>query len=71
MLRTIANTSAVSRTIDFLLASTGGADLLLVKQVMQRQLPDMTIFYANKVRGPYDSPGLNALLFNELWHTQH
>ena len=71
MLRTIANTSAVSRTIDFLLAVTGRADVLLVKQVMQRQLPDMTIYYANQTQGPYDSPGLNALLFHELGHTQH
>ena len=71
MLRTITNTSAVSRTIDYLLAFTGRPDLLLVKQVMQRQLPDITVYYANQTQGPYKSPGLNALLFHELGHTQH
>jgi len=71
MLRTITNTSLASRAIDFLLLATGRADVALVKQVMQRQLPDMTIFYANKTFGLYDSPSLNALLFHELGHTQH
>ncbi|AMR26943.1 hypothetical protein A0257_07365 [Hymenobacter psoromatis] len=71
MLRTIASTSLASRAIDFLLLATGRADVALVKQVMQRQLPDMTIFYANKTSGLYNSPGLNALLFHELGHTQH
>ncbi len=71
MLRTIANTAVISQVIDFLLLATGRADLALVKQVMQRQLPDMTIFYANKTFGLYDSFGLNSLLFHELGHTQH
>lgn len=71
MLRTIANTSLVSQAIDFLLGAIGRSDIALVKQVVQRQLPDMTIYYANKTQGPYDSPGLNALLFHELGHTQH
>ena len=71
MLRTIVSTSLAGRAIDFLLLATGRADVALVKQVMQRQLPDMTIFYANKSFGPYKSPGLNGLLFHELGHTQH
>ena len=70
MLRKIATTSDVSRTIDFLLAGTGTVGALIVKQILQRQLPDITIFYGGD-QGALSSSQINPIFYHELGHTQH
>lgn len=70
MLRRLASTSLASKFIDFLLVGTGLLHLELVKQIIQRQLPDMTIFCANG-QGALRSDQLNPFLYHELGHTQH
>ena len=71
MLRRLAETSTASRVIDFLLVSSGLAKVALVKQILQRQLPDVTIFYGNEPNGMFTSSQLTTLVYHELSHTQH
>jgi hypothetical protein len=68
--RKIAATSIASQTINYLLLSSGLGNLLLTKQILQRQLPDMLIRYSGD-QGALASHQLNPLLYHELGHTQH
>lgn len=70
MLRKIASTSAVSQIIDFLLLGSGRSDLALIKQVVQRQLPDVSIRYGGD-QGTIPTFRLKPLLYHELGHAQH
>lgn len=70
MLRTIASTAIASRVADFLLVASGLANLAIVKQIIQRQLPDVSIRYCNDL-GALSTPALKSLLYHELGHTQH
>ncbi|WP_375417310.1 hypothetical protein [uncultured Hymenobacter sp.] len=72
MLRRIADTSLASRLIDNMLLNMGplGIAKYLLKQLLQRQLPDMTVFYRGD-QGALASHQLNPLLYHELGHTQH
>ena len=70
MLRTIANTSIVSQTIDFLLFGSGMGSLYLVKQILQRQLPDVLIRYGGD-GGAIPTRDFKPLVYHELGHTQH
>ena len=71
MLRRLAETSAASRAIDFLLASSGLVKVALVKQILQRQLPDVTLYYGNEPNGMLSSSQVTATIYHELAHTQH
>lgn len=71
MLRYIASTSAVSQIIDYLLIGSGLGNIFLAKQILQRQLPDVTIDYFGDGPGTLDSYALNKLIYHELGHTQH
>lgn len=70
MLRKIASTAVVSQAIDFLLTSCGLGSITLLKQILQRQLPDVCIRYAGD-GGALFSHQLQPLLYHELGHTQH
>ena len=70
MLRTIANTSVISQVIDYLLIASSMGDLALVKQILQRQLPDVLVRYATD-QGAMVTHDLKETLYHELGHTQH
>jgi len=70
MLRKIATTAVVSQVVDFLLIASGAADIALVKQILQRQLPDVCIRYSSD-QGARSSYQLCPLLYHELGHTKH
>jgi hypothetical protein len=52
MLRRIAYTSFVSQALDWFLAGTAQYQVLALKHVLQRQLPDITMRYENSQAGP-------------------
>lgn len=74
MLRQIATTSRVSKFIDFMLVGSGLPEIAALKQVIQRQLPDVTYSYAYSSDSDYltkTTDVLNAGFYHELAHTQH
>lgn len=73
MLRRLLSTSVASSYVDAMLSYSGpfGIPTVLLKQLIQRQLPDIAVFYRTDDGSTMRSPRLNSVLFHELGHTQH
>ncbi|MBC6609730.1 hypothetical protein H8B15_02270 [Hymenobacter sp. BT507] len=78
MLRRIAETSYANRIIDATLVGSGLAGLAIIKQVLQRQLPDITCRFGgvkipgSSARTPTrTSDDLQNTFYHELAHTIH
>jgi len=71
MLRYIANTSLVSQAIDQWLYNSGFDEILLIKQIIQQTLPDITCRYGSGHGMPLDSRELNNAFFHEQGHAVH
>ncbi|OGX84355.1 hypothetical protein BEN47_03055 [Hymenobacter lapidarius] len=72
MLRKMAGTPNSGQIIDYLLIGSGaaGSSIALLRAVLQRQFPDITIRYSGD-QGALASHQLQPLLYHELGHAQH
>lgn len=71
MLRYIANTSTVSKGIDFMLAASGFPQVAGIKRVIQGALPDITCNYTGGNGLTQSSVDLNNTFLHELSHSVH